>query len=234
MNVPKMWEIFSTYLGQKPIKLPLYCFFSMKGGEYRLIEKRFPADVQKELTFLKDKKIDAELYAYLQSVSYPENGDTVVKKSNLGTQSQICEKMTNYGKKMSIKTYRAHLNYLIERGYVIEETDQFILPPKEDIYLSLPLDTINFIQDTLKEPVIKTYIYLGQRYKYKKNYIFTEKEVAEHLGMNVVGNGSVYNRIRNYLYALRNNGLIDFECIYVNQVPRLKLTGWSVEFRTTR
>ena len=109
--------------------------------------------------------------------------------------------MTNYGKKMSIKTYRAHLNYLIERGYVIEETDQFILPPKEDIYLSLPLDTINFIQDTLKEPVIKTYIYLGQRYKYKKNYIFTEKEVAEHLGMNVVGNGSVYNRIRNYLYA---------------------------------
>lgn len=62
---------------------------------------------------------------------------------------------------MSTRTYRAHLNYLIERGYVIEEEERLVLPPKEDVYLSLPLETINFIQDTLREPVIKTYIYLG-------------------------------------------------------------------------
>lgn len=134
---------------------------------------------------------------------------------------------------MSTRTYRAHLNYLIERGYVIEEEERLVLPPKEDVYLSLPLETINFIQDTLREPVIKTYIYLGQRYKYKSNYVFTEKEVAEHLGISVAGNGGAYNRIRNYLYALRNNGLINFECVYVNQIPRLKLTGWSVDFKKT-
>ncbi len=90
INVLKIWEIFSTCLGQKLIKLPLYRSLFMRGGGYKLVEKRFPADVQREL---KDKKVDAELYAYLQSVSYPENGDTIVKKSDLGTQAQICEKM---------------------------------------------------------------------------------------------------------------------------------------------
>lgn len=40
--------------------------------------------------------------------------------------------------------------------------------------------------------------------------------MAEHLGISVAGNSGAYNRIRNYLYALRNNGLINFECVYVN------------------
>ena len=44
---------------------------------------------------------------------------------------------------------------------MIEEEDRYILPNKEDIYLLIPLATIQFIRDTLKEPVIKTYIYLG-------------------------------------------------------------------------
>jgi hypothetical protein len=113
---------------------------------------------------LRDKKIDGELYAYLQSISIVDKevlGQSYIEKINLGTQAQICEKLSNYGKIFSTKTYRAHLKYLIEAGYVIETPTCLILPPKEDVYLSLPLETINYIQDTLKEPVIKTYIYLG-------------------------------------------------------------------------
>ena len=59
-----------------------------------LVEKRFPATVTVDedvTTFLHDKKINAELYAYLQSKSYPdEDKRTVVLKSNLDKQDDIC------------------------------------------------------------------------------------------------------------------------------------------------
>ena len=91
-----------------------------------------------------DKNIDAELYAFLQSISMPNNGVTEVIKKDIPAQSKICEKI---GVK-SPKTYRAHLRYLIDIGYVIEEEDKYILPNVEDIYLLLPLDTLHFILDT--------------------------------------------------------------------------------------
>lgn len=71
------------------------------------MQKRFPADTDltKEITFLKDSKIDAELYAYLQSISRPEDGVTVVIKKDMPKQTEIISKI---GIK-SPKTYRAHL-----------------------------------------------------------------------------------------------------------------------------
>ena len=103
----------------------------------------------------------------------PNNGVTEVIKKDMPAQSKICEKI---GVK-SPKTYRAHLKYLIDAGYVIEEEDKYILPNVEDIYLLLPLNTLHFILDTITESVIKIYIYLGQRYKYKNDYVFTQEEI---------------------------------------------------------
>lgn len=104
-----------------------------------------------------DKKIDAELYAFLQSISMPNDGVTEVLKKDMPAQSKVCEKISV----KSPKTYRAHLKYLIDTGYVIEEDDRYVLPAVEDIYLLLPLDTLHFIVDTITEPVVKIYIYLG-------------------------------------------------------------------------
>nr|DAG20599.1 MAG TPA: hypothetical protein [Caudoviricetes sp.] len=42
----------------------------------------------------------------------------------------------------------------------------------------IPLRTLQFLNDTIKEQVIKVYIYLGQRWKFKKDYVFTVKEVG--------------------------------------------------------
>lgn len=194
-----------------------------------MIKKRFPADTaKKELTFLRDKKVDAELYAYFQSISIAVDGETIVNKIDLGTQAEICQKMCECGKKMGVKTYRAHLKYLIEQKYIIEEDEYYILPKKEDIYLMIPLETIIFIQDVLKEPVIKTYIYLGQRYKYKRDYLFTEQEIADCLGISLIGNGAAYKSIKNYLYALKRIGLIDFEQVYIKKKPQLKLIRWNL------
>lgn len=78
--------------------------------------KRFPADTTLDtLTFLNDKKINGELYAYLQELSTYELGDlqepiTFVNKKDMPKQSLMCETL---GIK-SPKTLRSHLNYLIE------------------------------------------------------------------------------------------------------------------------
>ena len=105
-----------------------------------MIQKRFPADtdLKKDITFLKDPKIDAELYSYLQSLSFPDEGVTVVAKIDLPSQAEIAKKI---GVK-STKTYRAHLQYLIETGYVEDYDDHYVLPNIEEIYMLLPLETI--------------------------------------------------------------------------------------------
>ena len=55
------------------------------------INKRFPANTSLDITtFLNNKKIDGELYAYLQSLSYPnEKKETIVLKKSMPTQAII-------------------------------------------------------------------------------------------------------------------------------------------------
>lgn len=181
----------------------------------------------KDITFLKDPHIDAELYAYLQSMSYPDEGVTIVLKSDLPSQAAISEKI---GVK-STKTFRSHLQYLLETGYVEDHGDHYVLPNIEDIYLLLPLETIQFITDTIKESVIKVYIYLGQRWGYKKGYVFTQEEIAQHLGMKLAGNPRARQMIHNALDILQDVELISFENFFDGKSPRYRLTGWSVHYK---
>lgn len=71
-------------------------------------------------------------------MSYPDEGVTIVLKSDLPTQAKMAEKI---GVK-STKTFRTHLQYLIDTGYVEDNDDHYVLPNIEDIYLLLPLETI--------------------------------------------------------------------------------------------
>lgn len=209
-----------------------------EGGEnldQKVIQKRFPADVtlNPEIqTFLRDRKIDAELYALLQQYSRPYDKEdeiiTIVDKKALPTQIEM---MRVLGMK-SKGTLRAHLKYLIESEYVIDDAlnKRYILPDKESIFFYLPLDTIQFINDTVKEEVYKIYLYLGQRWKYKPGYVFTQEEIAEHLGTSLAGNETVRRQIKNSLIALQNHGLIGYEQFYEGKVPKYRLTGWSTRF----
>lgn len=195
-----------------------------------MVQKRFPADTTlQELTFLNNKKIDAELYSYFQSISMPENGLTVVYKSDMPAQAKIC-KLLRIG---DARTLKSHLKYLIEAEYMIEEEDKYILPNKEDIYLLIPLETIQFIRDTLREPVVKTYIYLGQKWKQKPNYEFTFEEIGKHIGIKLAGNARGYTMIDNILTNLSNNGLITISDPYWvnNNIRKYKLTHWSATHR---
>ena len=192
------------------------------------IQKRFPANtVLDEITFLNDKKVDGELYALYQEYSRPveEDGEyiTIVNKKDLPTQTVICAKL---GIK-SAKTYRSHRDYLVDSGYVIDDAEQgrYILPNKESIFLMIPLRTLQFLNDTIKEQVIKVYIYLGQRWKFKKDYVFTVKEVGQHIGVKVDNDSRAYTLINNALLCLESIGLIKVE----NIVPKKKLVNFTFE-----
>lgn len=200
--------------------------------------KRFPANTKMEtLTFLNDKKINGELYAYLQGLSVYEKVDedknnniTFVIKKSMPTQSTICEQL---GIK-SPKTLRNHLNYLIEQGYVIEEKDRYILPRMEDIYFLIPLKTLQYLNDNCREHVIKIYIYLGQKYNYgiKKGgfYEFTLEELGYHIGLKIKNNSRGYEVINNALDLLVNSKLIDYVSFFDGQTQKKKLTMFSFEF----
>ncbi len=206
----------------------------MKGN----ISKRFPANVTLDTqTFLNDKKIDGELYALFQELSYVDKeGQTVVSKDVIPSQSSLCEKL---GIKTP-KTYRAHRDYLIAQGYIIddEENRQYILPMKEDIFFMIPLQTLRFINDTLKEQVIKVYTYLGQRWKYKESlgtdekYSFTLKEIGEHIGLKTEGSSRNSQIVTNALLCLSKLGLIEYENYYDQNngkpVPRMRLTQFNL------
>ena len=207
----------------------------MRGGLKMSYQKRFPADTSLEdLTFLNDKNIDAELYAFLQGLSLgvqtTDGHKTVVYKKDMPTQSKICARL---GIK-SPKTYRTHLSYLMNKGYVVESDEGYELPEMEHIFFFMPLKTVQYLMDNCKDHVVKIYIYLGQRYKYAmaqgKMYEFTLEELGEHIGLKIKNNSRGYEIINNALELLYNSGLIDY-CEYFNgKSQKKKLTAFSFEY----
>ena len=200
----------------------------------KAIEKRFPADTSlayehdeagtaiKISTFLNDPKVDAELYAYFLSLSIGENQETRVYKDKLPTQEYITKEILRY---KSRSTYNTHLKYLKDQGYIVDKGKYYLIPHKERMYFKMPLDLLQFFVDTIKEPVLKTYIYLGQRNSYKpKEYIFTIKEIADHLGINYQRNCT---SIKNYLELLVGCGLITIQIVYQDKKPYMKLIDFN-------
>lgn len=192
------------------------------------IEKRFPADTSLEIkTFLNDTKVDSELYAYLMSMSYgSKEGQTVVYKENLPSQAVIGRDVLHKTRQTVIN----HLKYLKQEGYVIEEKDKYILPKMENIYFIIPLDTLEYLLNTVKESVIKTYIYLGQRWKWKgSEYEFTLEEIGEHIGKKINNHQRVYKELNDILHCLKNEGLIDYCEYYNGQSKKKKLKAFNLK-----
>ena len=67
--------------------------------------------------------------------------------------------------------------------------------------------------------LIATYVYLLNKWEWKgKNYIFTSEELIKNcLGMKSATNSRDYEKINDILDCLYNNGLIDYEDIYIKK-----------------
>lgn len=155
-----------------------------------------------------------------------------VKKSKMPVQGEFCRKLNI----KSPKTFRSHFNYLIEKGYIVDGGDKYILPEMENIYFLIPLNTIRYINDNCKEHVYKIYIYLGQRYKWAIEkgftYEFTLEELGEHIGLKVKNHTRGYEIVNNALLLLQNSGLIEYTSYFNSQSQKKKLIKFSFDYKT--
>lgn len=209
------------------------------------IEKSFPADTKAPIyeidsnnkkvlinpTFLNDPKVNGELYAYLQSISIGENKETRVYKDIIPSQAKLGILLAPTAKKpLTRQTISAHMKYLIDNEYLIDHKTYYTINKKEKIFFRIPLNTLTFLLNTVKEGVIKTYIYLGQRNNYKPNqYTFTVKEICEHLGLNYKNNSSM---VSSWLIALEKFELIKLETFYDNGKPIYRLANFNLNCPT--
>lgn len=122
------------------------------------------------------------------------------------------------------------MKYLIDNEYLIDHKTYYTINKKEKIFFRIPLNTLTFLLNTVKEGVIKTYIYLGQRNNYKPNqYTFTVKEICEHLGLNYKNNSSM---VSSWLIALEKFELIKLETFYDNGKPIYRLANFNLNCPT--
>lgn len=188
------------------------------------IQKSFPADttLKKEVTtFLSDSKIDAELYAYLLSQSIGEEKETRVYKKDLPARKDIAKIL----KRKSKTTIDNHFNYLKEKFYLEEYKDYYKINIPERMYFKMPLELVQLFVSTIKPHVLKIYIYLGQRNNYKPNqYVFTIKELCEHLGLNYKYQSTA---VADSLLVLEKLGLIKTVKFYNGRIPQRKLVDFS-------
>ena len=196
------------------------------------IEKRLPAEwtkrLEQQLTFLNDKKIDAELYAYLLSISYGEkSGTTITYFKDIPKQTDLC-------KIVGIKsrtTLNNHLKYLIDRGY-LEKTDTgYVFLNPDEIYYGVPLNTLKFLRDCLTPNVIKAFVVFGQWWKYSQKighpYSFTKNELAKTIGISINNNARTYEMLNHIIGMLQLCNFIEIQEYYEDNKPRYRLVNFS-------
>lgn len=158
-------------------------------------------------TFLNNTKIDGELYAYLLSISKGSKEDgTYVLIEEMPSQETIAN-VLNYKSRQTVST---HMKTLIDKGYVQKVEDRYLILNPEEYFFQVPLETTTYLIDTVKEAVIKLYIYLGTCYQRKKDYMFTIKEICTQFKYNY-NNKRNRDRVVNQLDALRKFNLIDYK-----------------------
>ena len=181
---------------------------------------------------MKDKKVNDNIYGYLQSISYlNKDGERFIYKSDVSPTKieryfKSCE-----GMEISLSTVKRNLTLFKSKkvGLLVEgktmdnynrEVDVYFLPMIEDEpYKLIPLETLKYLVDTSNGNVIKTYVYLLNKYGWKRDYTFTKGELIEGIGYNPnsrdkEGRYVSYEMMDNILLCLVNNGLLEYEEFY--------------------
>lgn len=172
-----------------------------------------------ESKFFTDKKINGELYAYLLLLSDENN---IIYKSNLPAQENISKSIGI----QSTTTLRTHLKYLIKQNYLIDKRTYYYLPEPQ-IYLEIPIETINIIFILRLKGLFKIYTFLGWQQKQFNHYFFTTDILSEKaLGIKLNNNSKNYETINNALNSLINLGLIEY--ITDIQSAQKKLISFSL------
>ena len=157
-----------------------------------------------EEEFMKDKMISDLLYSMLQSYSNwnkEENHRYIPKK---------IIKKSKWAKALGISrpTLDKRIGKLLEKEYLIDKEDYYILPNKGEYYFLVPVETLNYLINTANHNVIKIYCHLGLLYKYYGNKAYyTQSKLLEIIGYDKTDKNN-HKTIKHILTSLKLNGLL--------------------------
>ena len=157
-----------------------------------------------EEEFMKDKMISDLLYSMLQSYSNwnkEENHRYIPKK---------IIKKSKWAKALGISrpTLDKRIGKLLEKEYLIDKEDYYILPNKGEYYFLVPVETLNYLINTANHNVIQIYCHLGLLYKfYGDKAYYTQSKLLEVIGYDKTDKNN-HKTIKHILTSLKLNGLL--------------------------
>lgn len=184
--------------------------------------------------FMKDKKIYANIWAYLQTISYlSKDKQRFVYKAHF-TLKEMHETIAikEKGKIIpSLSTVKNVWGLYKQLGFITEgqiedlsgnNVEVYILSQDFSIFQPIPLQTLSFLVNVANSNVIKVYAYLLNKYKWKQKenkwYSFTIKELLSAIGYSYKNdNVKMMTDILEMLKAIK---LIDYEITYYKQVGK--------------
>lgn len=132
---------------------------------------------------IKNKNYDLLALAAANLDVYVENGERRISESEFKRRLRQWLKLSNYKAKVLIDTF-IELNV-----FKRDKNDLIILPVNSNDFIKIPIATIRFCLDSLSPFAFKIYCFLKRKYdlhilyKYKENYLFSDKQLLEVCGM---------------------------------------------------
>lgn len=170
------------------------------------------------------------LYGFMRSLSTAEPTGEKSEKGKEIYQEYLPIKTFKKQRKLiasicncSVKTIDNHVKAMIEAGLIEEgvaigktdkkdyEYDSYRFPAseKEKNFKIVDQELIRYLVNTRNSQAIRIFLYLLNKYQWKKDYIFTRNEIREALGY-APSTVSCYSLINDCLASFKAEGLIDF------------------------
>lgn len=172
-------------------------------------------------------KIDDILFGamYYLATYHPEEKVFYLTKKNFTKNKTVIKKMCG---DVSTQTLNNHLRKLAQAGLIKEQdikVGQLMCPSYvfiyeyEERYQLVEQEMLWYILATRSQQAVKLYIYLLNKYNWKKTtdeiYIFTNKELIGALGYSTHSDNQLANStVSNILESFKREGIIDYETFY--------------------
>lgn len=205
----------------------------MEQNNKKPIKRRFSLEVD----FMNYKTNDL-LYAFMRGLSTArpeiENGNAIkTNKGNVRCREYLPVKTFKKNKKMiadicgiSTRQIDNQIKKLAEVGLIDEGIEVIEMDGKEfnypcywfpydydENYQLVDIDVIRYLVNTRNTQCIRIYIYLLNKYKWKKDYVFTLKELKSALGY-ADTTMTAYSMIKDILASFSKEGIIKYTKIY--------------------